>query len=95
MVERSECLAFEADGGGCEMTGASDKKPGAQMHKKHLGAYHELLAALWLLEQGYEVVKQVATYARLCDDDTLRRLAGRVERQRAAWKSSHIVVATP
>ena len=38
---------------------------------------------------------QLATYARLCDDDELRRLAGRVERKRAAWKSSHIVVATP
>ena len=29
---------------------------------------------------------QLATYARLCDDDELRRLAGRVERKRAAWK---------
>jgi hypothetical protein len=29
--------------------------------------------------------QQLATYARLCDDDTLRRLVKRVERQRAAW----------
>jgi hypothetical protein len=30
--------------------------------------------------------QQLATYARLCDDDTLRHLVGRVERKRAAWK---------
>jgi hypothetical protein len=29
---------------------------------------------------------QLATYARLCDDDELRHLADRVERKRSAWK---------
>jgi hypothetical protein len=32
-------------------------------------------------------MEQVATYARLCDDDELRRLADLVERKRAAWKA--------
>jgi hypothetical protein len=32
--------------------------------------------------------QQLATYARLCDDDTLCHLVGRVERKRAAWKAA-------
>ncbi|MDR3484630.1 MAG: hypothetical protein P4M05_06940 [Bradyrhizobium sp.] len=33
-------------------------------------------------------MEQLATYARLCDDDELRRLADRVERKRTAWKAN-------
>ena len=31
---------------------------------------------------------QLATYARLCDDDELRHLGARVERKRAAWRAN-------
>jgi hypothetical protein len=34
---------------------------------------------------------QLATYARHCDDDELRRLSNRVERKRAAWKANETV----